>query len=41
MNREDRIGLTGLGETHGGARLIFRIQGALAFEVILPGTFPT
>ncbi len=41
VNSEGRIGLTGLTEMHGGARLVIRMGGVLAYEVILPGTLPS
>ena len=38
MDPEDHIGVMGLTETHGGARLTLRIQGVIAYVIILPGT---
>jgi len=35
------IGVTGLTAAHGGARLVLRTDGVLAYEVVLPGTLPS
>ena len=41
IGSEGRIGVTGLTDMHGGARLVVRMGGALAYEVLLPGTLPS
>jgi hypothetical protein len=39
LDEGDSIGLTGISETYAGSRLIIHIDGHLAFETILPGSF--